>query len=285
VFTNSSTFEAIGTQWVLECTDLNEKVLRTVHELIEGYDKNYSRFRHDSFITAMSHKAGTYTLPADAEPLLDMYAGLYVLTKGAVTPLIGQALSDAGYDASYSLKARILSKPPRWEEALEYVFPHITLKQPVLLDFGAAGKGYLVDLVAEVLQSHDIHDFCIDAGGDILCSTHEPQRIGLEHPSNERQVIGVAELSQGSICGSSGNRRQWEGFHHIIDPHTLASPTHIAATWAVADTALVADAMATALYFVPGRLLQEHYQVEYAVMDAHGIVEASAAFPAEFFNA
>jgi len=57
-------------------------------------------------------------------------------------------------------------------------------------------------------------DYIVDAGGDIACrngenSKEEAIKIGLENPENFSEIIGIAELRNQSICGSSGNRRAW----------------------------------------------------------------------------
>src|ERR1035437_4573992 len=126
-------FEAIGTHWTIDIyesisvekeNELREKVLNRIAE----FDKNYSRFRKDSWINELSLKAGTYNLPADAEPMFSLYRDFYKLTDGLLTPLIGQLLVDAGYDAEYSLaQNKPLSKPPSWDEVIDYHPPQITL--------------------------------------------------------------------------------------------------------------------------------------------------------------
>jgi FAD:protein FMN transferase len=108
-------------------------------------------------------------------------------------------------------------------------------------------------------------------------------RIGLEHPDNVKQVIGVATITNQAICGSSGNRRQWGEFHHIIHPTLLSSPRHMLATWVVADTAIVADAIATCLYFTSPALLQQHFDFEYLLLLPDYSIDQSFAFPAEVF--
>ena len=110
---------------------------------------------------------GTYTLPPDAAPLFSLYEKLNRLTGGRMTPLIGQLLADAGYDADYSFERRHLRELPTWEAALEYAYPTLTIKQPGILDLGADGKGYLIDIIAAILHADGI-SVCIDAGGDIL---------------------------------------------------------------------------------------------------------------------
>ena len=52
----------------------------------------------------MARAAGQYHLPDDAKPMFDLYYKLYAATDGKCTPLIGQVLVDAGYDANYSLQ-------------------------------------------------------------------------------------------------------------------------------------------------------------------------------------
>lgn len=289
------TFEAIGTGWTIDLwqdisSEKSPGLLEKIKARIDIFDKNYSRFRVDSLVTEMSQKAGEYILPEDARPMMDIYHDLFFLTDGLLTPLIGQVMVDAGYDPEYSLKQKKeLESPKEWNGVLEYAHPRLTVKSPILLDFGAAGKGYLIDLVGQILSENGVTDFCIDAGGDILERRVDgtAMRIGLENPENFSEVIGVCELSNASLCGSAGSRRKWSGieqnFHHIIDPKKLASPREILATWVVAETTLLADALATALFFVPPEKLLSRYDFQYVIMyDNHSAV-MSPKFPGEIF--
>ncbi len=195
-------------------------------------------------------------------------------------------MSDAGYDAAYSLQSKVLSTPPRWKDVLDFHGEVLTTTQPVLLDFGAAGKGYLVDLIGELLTQQGIASFCIDAGGDMLYRRSDVTlRVGLEHPDDPSQVVGVAELHGQALCGSAGNRRAWGEYHHIIDPHTLTSPRHIKATWAVATDTMTADGLATALFFTTPQKLRKHFQFEYIIIYTDNHLEYSPAFPGHIFTA
>jgi thiamine biosynthesis lipoprotein ApbE len=212
-------FEAIGTEWSIELrtnVDKLDEIIAAVTARISRFDADYSRFRSDSLVAKMAHAAGTYGLPDDAKPMLDLYHELYKHTQGAMTPLIGQVLVDAGYDAKYSLRSKELHEPPDWEEVLTYDFSSLTLKRPALLDFG--------------------------------------------------------------------NRRKWEGYHHVINPKTLSSPTNIAAIWVCADTAMLADALSTALFFVDPANLRKQYSFEYAIVYDDYALNVSKGFPATFFT-
>jgi len=283
-------FDAIGTAWAIDifssCTNTRADALQAcVLERIAVYDAHYSRFRDDSLIAKMATKTGTYVLPDDARPLFDIYQELYHLTGGVVTPLIGQTLSDAGYDAVYSLQPKAVQSPPAWEDVLHYDYPQLTLRRPALLDVGAAGKGYLVDIVSRLLEEQGVDAYCVDAGGDMLYCSQSGQslRVGLEHPDNTGQVLGVAAIYNQSLCGSAGNRRAWGTYHHIMNAHTATSPRHIKAVWVTAASGLVADALTTALFFVPAQKLAGRYTFEYAVVYDDYALERSPGFEAEFF--
>lgn len=284
-------FEAIGTNWRVDVLDpeadaRREKVLDRIMARIAVFDRDYSRFREDSLVWKMSLESGQYELPEDAAPMLSLYERTYRATGGALTPLIAQTLVEAGYDHKYSLIPGELHHPPAWDDVLEYAAPRtLTLKRPALLDFGAIGKGYLIDIVATILQDEGFRSYCVDAGGDMAYRNEAgtPLRVGLENPENPGQVIGVATLREHSLCGSAGNRRAWAGFHHIIDPRTLRSPRDIVAVWTTAETTIMADAMATCLFFTPPERLQAEFPFEYLVLKPGGRAEMSRSFPAELY--
>jgi thiamine biosynthesis lipoprotein len=168
---------------------------------------------------------------------------------------------------------------------MNFDFPNLRVKQPVSLDFGAAGKGYLIDLIGRVLEKNDLHSFCIDAGGDILHRDSKGQmmRVGLEHPDDPKKVIGVVSISNQSLCGSAGNRRAWANFHHIINPSTLASPRHILAVWVLADDTITSDILTSGLFFVSPEILQKNYNFEYFILKSDYSFEKSEGFKAEIF--
>lgn len=286
------TFEAIGTVWVIDLfvtpSKLNkDKLFKLIRRRIDVFDKAYSRFRDDSFVSKMAKNKGKYIFPKDGVPLLSLYKDLYSVTDHSFTPFIGAVLEDAGYGKAYSLKPKKIIKPTlKWDEVIEKINGRkIELIKSAMFDFGAAGKGYIVDLIGELLKKNKIESFCVDAGGDILYVSKEKSiRVGLENPVNKGQVIGVVEFKNKSICGSSGNRRKWNIYNHIINPHTLSSPDHILATWTISNKTIIADAMSTALFFTNGKVLQNQYDFEYCVLHRDFSIERSTKFPGEFFH-
>lgn len=285
-----TSFQAIGTTWNIEIQEdlssqRSDAVLAAIHTRIATFDATYSRFRADSLVGRIAREAGKYRFPADAEALFAFYESLYCLTDGLMTPLVGQVLVDAGYDAAYSLSPKTQIAPARkWEEVMQWRVPVLTVHEPVTLDFGAIGKGYLIDFVVDVLLAHGLQRFVVEAGGDMIHrGDSSTLRVALEDPDDPKRAVGVVELHGRSLCGSAGNRRAWRQFHHIINPRTVTSPRHILALWVVADTTMLADALATALFFVEPERLKKVYRFEYAILRPDRTVQVSAGFPGELF--
>ena len=289
----SFAFDAIGTRWEIE-TDgpLSDDLRAWIRERIDRFDATWSRFRPDSLITriAGARHGGRFRLPDDTSALLDLYDRLHDLTDGALDPLIGRDLELLGYDATYSLtpasravRHREHQQHARWPD-IQRDRTTIITDRPVLLDVGAAGKGALVDLVAQTLSDAGVRRFVVDAGGDLRHHGDEPLRVGLEHPLDPTRVVGVVELRGNALCASAVNRRAWgDGLHHILDARTGTPVRDVLATWVIADTAMLADGIATALFLTDPPRLHETYRFAFVRMSATGI-EASPGFDGELFG-
>jgi thiamine biosynthesis lipoprotein len=255
-------------------------------ERIEVFDRTWSRFRDDSLVSRIASTPGTWEFPADAAALFDLYRRLYLATDGAVSPLVGRALEDLGYDRAYSLRPSGRSIPaPAWDDAIAWDGERLTTVRPVSIDVGAAGKGYLVDIVTELLAAGGIREFIVDASGDIRHRGPMPIRVGLEHPLDTTKAIGIALVRDQSICSSATNRRTWgNGLHHVIDATTGVPTNRVIATWAIAPTALEADGLATALFFGEVEHLAAEFRFTFVRMFANQTVEFSPNLDGELFE-
>jgi FAD:protein FMN transferase len=286
-------FDAIGTRWQIDAPEpLPPEVLAAVHDRIAAFDADWSRFRADSWVTRVARAgAGEHPLPADAGPMLDAYDVADRLTDGAVSPLVGEALEALGYDAGYTLRPQtgpdggwLIAPAPPWSAARR-ADGVLTLPEPALIDVGAAGKGYLVDLVSEVLTAHGVTEHVVDAGGDLRAAVPEaPISVALEDPRDATRALGVLRLGSGALCGSATNRRAWgEGLHHVVDARTGLPTDGVLATWAVGESALVADLAATTLFFADPDLVSARFGIRYVVLRADGSLRWSLGLDGEVF--
>ena len=281
-------FEAIGTVWEIGTPrPLPPGEREAVRAVIDDFDHTWSRFRADSLVTALAAEPQEVPAPPDAEAMFDLYRELSRATDGAVQPLVGDSLVARGYDAAYSLRDRgPRPAPADWTAQLGWDDGALALRTPALIDVGAIGKGRLVDVVHELLGSLGHAERLVDAGGDLrLRGT--PLRVGLEHPFDETRAIGVATIADAALCGSAVNRRAWPGehggLHHVLDARTGEPVRTIAATWAVAAQAMLADAAATALLFDGGAAFAARFGVEWVRMSTDGGLEWSAGDRMEVF--
>ncbi|MCO4237843.1 FAD:protein FMN transferase [Pseudarthrobacter sp. MDT3-28] len=280
-------FDGIGTRWEISTPrPLDASVRARLLALVERYDGDWSRFRSDSTVGAMARQPGRYELPPEAADLGRLYRSLYEVTGGAMTPLIGGSLERLGYDAAYSLRPAGNALPaPRWEDVLTWDGNVLTTTAPLVLDIGAAGKGQLVDLLAIELRSCGVDSFVIDASGDLLHRGPDPVSVALEHPYDPARAIGTVPLAGGALCASASNRRAWgDGLHHVLDGATGLPVSTAVATWTMTESTVVADALATALFFVPGKELERSFDFSWLTVFSDGSAAYSDGFEGTLFS-
>ncbi|MFJ4027632.1 FAD:protein FMN transferase [Paenarthrobacter sp. NPDC089989] len=280
-------FEGIGTQWDVSTPEqLAPEVRKELLGTVADYDLTYSRFRPDSLVAALAKAPGTIMLPRHAGELHRVYADLYRLSGGAMTPLVGSSLNRLGYDAAYTLVPSGTPEPaPRWEDVLDWDGTTIAARDAVVLDIGAAGKGQLVDLLGGVLRGAGHTDFLVDGSGDMLHSGSHAVTVALEHPYNSKQAIGTVDLENAALCASAANRRAWgDGLHHVLDATTGQPIQTTVATWTMAENALAADALATALFMVEPEMLETVFDFSWLRVFSNGAATFSGGFEGRLFS-
>lgn len=280
-------FDGIGTSWEISTPGtLDGGQRRRLLDVVEEYDAAWSRFRTDSTVAQAAREPGRFRMPEGAGALGRLYRVLYRLTDGAMTPLIGGSLEQLGYGPGYSLRSRgIPLAAPRWDDVLDWQDAAVTTTAPVVLDVGAAGKGQLADLLAAELRSQGVSEHFIDASGDLLNSGPAPVSVGLEHPYDPGRAIGMISLGEGALCASAANRRAWgDGLHHVLDGTTGTPVRTVVATWTLAGNAMTADALATALFFVSGKTLEQDFEFSWLTVFSDGSAAYSAGFEGVLFE-
>lgn len=279
-------FDAIGTRWRITTDEPIGPALRSrIDAVVDGYDRTWSRFRPDSAVTALAEGGGPLDLGPEAAPLLGLLERLRALTGGAMDPLVAASLARLGYGPRAGPADGFLPAP---RAAVRVEGHTVTVRPPALLDVGSAGKGQLADLVAGELRAAGHERVVVDASGDIVVAGR-PLTVALEHPFDPAAAIGVVVVTEGAVAGSAVNRRVWTGdagrrLHHVLDARTGAPVGTVAATWVLAATAMLADALSTALFLVEPAVLEPHFAFAWVRMRTDGVVTASAGVPGELFR-
>ena len=134
--------------------------------------------------------------------------------------------------------------------------PSLEKQAPLVLDLSAIAKGYAVDQLADMLEEFGCGAYLVELGGEIRAFGTSPGggpwRIGVDSPDGKGHVAPAIVLRRGAVA-TAGDYRQYherDGARvaHIIDPRTgYPVPHRLASVTVVAETALLADAYATAL--------------------------------------
>ena len=282
-------YKALGTGWHITIWDNIpdndfEHIKNKIIEMTNEFDQTYSRFIETSLVSEISKSKGGYSVPSDFMSMLKMYMDLYYLTDKKLNPLIGFTISDLGYDSKYSLtpKENIRKTPDLFETVKIINENEIETTEQVLFDFGALGKGYMVDKITNYLKTFNLKRFLVNGSGDIYYFGEDKIQVGLEDPEDTSKVIGAIDMTTGAMCASGTNRRKWRDFHHVIDPDTSLSTTGIASTWVISDSTALSDALASCLFFVAPEKLTK-FKFEYCIMNDERKIKNSSGFNAEFF--
>ncbi len=158
------------------------------------------------------------------------------------TEQIDENLARTGYT-----KLMVRDSPPALRKSLADLY----------VDLSAIAKGHGVDRVAGVLDALGLANYFIEIGGEVRTkgTRHDgqPWRVGIELPvSNQREVLRVVSLSNGSLATSGSYRNFFEmdgqRISHTIDPTTgFPVKNTLVSASVVADTCEFADAIATAM--------------------------------------
>ena len=263
-----------------------EAELGRIEGLMSTYDPHSELSRFNQAPTGVPMRVS-----ADLADVVDAAFSIAERTGGAfdatVAPLVG--LWGFGADA-----ARRTPGVEAVENALRLVGyrriahrrdpPSLEKRRPATLDLSGIAKGFAVDRVAGLLDEARCPAYLIEFGGEIRTSGQPPGggswRIGVASPAGPDRV-GTLTLETGALA-TSGDYRQYREadgvrISHIIDPRTGHPVVHrLASVTVVADTAMSADAFATAL-LVMGEV-EAHRFAQDEGLAALFVVRAEAGF-------
>lgn len=116
------------------------------------------------------------------------------------------------------------------------------------LDPSGVVKGWSVQRAAEHLRVLARTDYCLSAGGDMVCRTLDPEtapwQIGIEDPFDPSRIRAVVPISNGAVATSGTAHRG----HHITDARANKVPNRIGSVTVTAGDLTWADIDATAAY-------------------------------------
>ena len=126
------------------------------------------------------------------------------------------------------------------------------------IDLGAISKGYASEKVSDYLESINIKDYIINAGGNVIVGTpsNKPKySIGIKDPKEPNSLFKTVYGKNISIVTSGSYERFYEyddiRYSHIIDPDTLYPANNFQSVTVISNSSTLSDILSTTLFILP----------------------------------
>ncbi|MBN1140974.1 MAG: FAD:protein FMN transferase [Deltaproteobacteria bacterium] len=157
------------------------------------------------------------------------------------------------------------------------------------VDLGGIAKGYAIDGAIEVLRRAGIRHAVVNAGGDLRLlgdRNGQPWRIAVQHPRQRDRFLGRLLIADLAVVTSGDYERFFEKdgvrYHHLFDPRTGYPARASQSVTVLAETAMLADALATAAFVLGPQeglaLLERFPGVEGLIVGSDGRPATTAGF-------
>jgi FAD:protein FMN transferase len=262
-----SAMKTLFTISVTSATD-NEKAHRAVKaafDEIRRVENLMTTFKADSPLSQVNANAGIapVAVPGELVEIVEEANRISKLTDGK----FNIAVETLG--ALWHFRAKTPRAPDPFEVARRLPLldtksiitdkPHNTIylaKPGMRIGLGAIAKGYAVDRAGKVLLEHNIKDFIVNGGGDILFSGKKGANfwnVGIRDPRENSRYFARFDVLKDSSVSTSGDYEKFffdrgKRYHHLIDPSTGYPAQGTVSATVIAKTACLSDALATAIF-------------------------------------
>lgn len=205
---------------------------------------------------SLSVSPDTWRVILGTQELSRQTEGAFHITIGAVMRLWDFQSPEAQVPDETAIQRSLLLVEPQ-QLLLDSVHVKVGLrKRGAAIDLGGAAKGYAVDRAIEILKERGVKAAMVDAGGDIgLLGSKtggEAWKIGIRHPRLPGEIIEILQVDSGAVATSGDYERYFLQdnirYHHILDPGTGMPARGTVSVTILAQTALEADVLATAVF-------------------------------------
>lgn len=155
------------------------------------------------------------------------------------------------------------------------------------IGFGAIGKGYAADKTKKLLIGKGVKAGIINASGDMNTWGTRPNgkewTVAITNPKNKKHAFGILPISNKAVV-TSGNYEKFillngERYAHIIDPRTGYPTKGILSVSVFANSAELADALATSVFVMGVEVglnrINQLKGVECIIVDDTGVLHRS----------
>jgi thiamine biosynthesis lipoprotein len=266
---------AMGCEFQVLCTAEGRQPLAHVvaeaFDLIQHLEQQLSIYRSGSEMSRINRTACPGPVPVESRlfALLQLATNISEATGGAfditATPLsqLWKQHRQQGRLPDARDVRQTLGKVGYQQVHLQETGHTIRFSSPdVVLDLGGIGKGYALDRMKELLVDAGCQDFLVHGGQSSVIAhgrranragtDKHPWQVAIAHPLTPGVRLARLNLHNQAI-GTSGSGRQFhivdgKRYGHIIDPRTGWPADGLLSVTVIAEAAVLADALATAIF-------------------------------------
>lgn len=271
-----------------------EAAMAAVMGEMQRIDHAMSPHRADSELACINRDAARLPVPL-SEEMFDLIARAIEFSKLSRNAF---DITFASAGALYDYRAGIAPDEPAlrlavaaigWRKlALDPVLRTLRFARPGMrIDLGGFAKGHAVDTSCALLARHGIRHAIVSAGGDsrvIGDRRGRPWSVAIRDPRCADGTVALLPLEDVAISTSGDYERYFERdgvrHHHLIDPATGRSPSHVRSVTILAPDGLTAEALSKTV-FVQGvqaglRTVESVPGADAVVVDAQGALHFSS---------
>jgi thiamine biosynthesis lipoprotein len=240
-----------------ESSDLVQEAAGRAFEEMDRVVGLLNRYDPDSALSQLNAEGRIQGSPPELDLVLGMALRFYGMTSGAFDPTV-QPLVDL-FRGGVAREGELLHALTLVDGSQVEMGPReVRFTTPGMgITLDGIAKGYVVDVMAQVMVDHGLEHFLLNAGGDIRSQGSredgEPWRVGVQDPAKEGDLPDVIALS-GMAVATSGSYEIYfdpdRTHHHLISAETGTSPHRCQSVSVTASSALEADALATSVFIM-----------------------------------
>lgn len=132
---------------------------------------------------------------------------------------------------------------------------NVSLDNDMMITLGGVAKGYAVDLAIQSLIEDGFENGFVNAGGDGRYigtkNNGNSWKVGLQNPDKSGDAITIIHIKDMAVATSGNYERYFSDaakVSHIADPRTGYTSQNLISATVIAETAMDADAFATAVF-------------------------------------
>lgn len=222
--------------------DIDLEVIENCFFETEKFEKKYSRFLEDSYLSLLNKNKSSQEIPWELLSILKLSNKVSQISNWYFDITILPFLENIWYWINKEEMKEVY-----WYKNIVINDNNIKLENWVSIDIWSVWKWYIVDKIYNILNEK-YNEFVIDFWWDIRIKWK--QKIYLEDPLQLSKNIWYIELENNSIASSASNRRKTKKWWHLINPKKNITDDKLA-VYTIHKLASFSDILSTALYVSP----------------------------------